>query len=335
MILPDYDDPEPLLPSSLQHPSLGWGGMALDTDQMFDFPGIVDASTGAGSYPLNTPIIYGNGTMLSDIGEVTEVESNVGGPTRQLSRRSNYSDDNITARLSPSMAAAQKHFIRRTPSANARDNRASIDSARSIPPPHDGTFPDFDDAVSIDDSNFQGDDEESVASFYHDEHTASRNSLAPKSSDMSLNDDRYSTSSISRRAEQILANAKRRLTVRLLLNTCRCSSRTNDHRRLWKAISREREHLAILQFPTAPRPPRYGHPNRLVLECRRMRTRAMRAISAWQQLRNKPPCLKDLRAHLALLVDIASLSRSLAALMRSLALTTAYHNIPSTWRWSH
>ncbi|KAJ3493311.1 hypothetical protein NLG97_g4813 [Lecanicillium saksenae] len=188
----------------------------MDADhQMFDFPDIVDSSA---SYPLNTPIIYGNGTMLSDIGEVTEVESNVGGPTRQLSgrsnpsRRSNYSDDNLGARLSPSMAN-QKHFIRRNPSAGTRDSRASIDSARSLTTPRDGTFPDFDDSVSIDDSNFQGDDEESIASSYHDEHSMSRNSLAPKSSDMSLNDDRYSTSSISRRAEQILANAKRRLTT--------------------------------------------------------------------------------------------------------------------------
>lgn len=215
MILPDYDDPEPL-PPSLQHQSHGWGSMPLDTDQMFDFPDVVDSST---AYPLNTPIIYGNGTMLSDIGEVTEVESNVGGPTRQLSsrsnlsRRGNYDDDNITARLSPPTAGGQKKFVRRAPGANTRDNRTSIDSAHTIPTHHDGTFADFDDSVSIDDSNFQGDDEESVASFYLEEHTIPRDALAPKSSDLSTNEDRYSTSSISRRAEQILANAKRRLTV--------------------------------------------------------------------------------------------------------------------------
>ena len=34
----------------------------------------------AGPITPNTPIIYGNGTMLSDIGEVTEVESLAGGP---------------------------------------------------------------------------------------------------------------------------------------------------------------------------------------------------------------------------------------------------------------
>lgn len=218
MILPDYDYPEPL-PPSLQHQSHGWASMPLDTDHMFDFPDVVDSST---AYPLNTPIIYGNGTMLSDIGEVTEVESNVGGPTRQLSGRSNlsrrgdYDDDNMTARLSPPTAGGQKKFVRRAPGANPRDNRTSIGSAHTNPTHHDGTFADFDDSVSIDDSNFQGDDEESLASFYFEEHTIPRNPLAPKSSDLSTNEDRYSTSSISRRAEEILANAKRRLTVRQL-----------------------------------------------------------------------------------------------------------------------
>lgn len=223
MILPDYDDPEPIhtrLQLQLQHQSFGWGAMPPDSDHMFDFPDVIDSSTST-SYPLNTPIIYGNGTMLSDIGEVTEVESNVGGPSRQLSgrsnpsRRSNYSDDNLAARLgSPSLSA--KQFAHRTVRNNPRDSRASIDSANTIPAHHGGVFADFDDAVSIDDSNFQGDDEESVASSYIDDHGVPRGGamLGPQSSDLSLNDDRYSTSSISRRAEQILANAKRRLTVR-------------------------------------------------------------------------------------------------------------------------
>ncbi|OAA67540.1 hypothetical protein ISF_03716 [Cordyceps fumosorosea ARSEF 2679] len=212
MILPDYDDREPL-PPSLQHhhqQSLGWGGVPLN-DDMFDFADVVDSSSASPAYPLNTPIIYGNGTMLSDIGEVTEVESNVGGPTRQLSarsRRSNHSDDNLAA-------ATHKQLLRRAPGAgaNAKDNRASIDSAHTIPAHHDGAFADFDDTVSVDDSNFQGDDEESVASSFFDGHSRPRNGLASKRSDLSLNQDRYSTSSISRRAEQILANAKRRLTT--------------------------------------------------------------------------------------------------------------------------
>ncbi|TQV99709.1 hypothetical protein IF1G_01924 [Cordyceps javanica] len=215
MILPDYDDRESLQPS-LQYPPLGWDNMAINADDMFDFSEVVDSSP---AYPLNTPIIYGNGTMLSDIGEVTEVESNVGGPTRRLSgrsnrsRHSNYSDDNLAARRSPPTTAAPKMMLRRAPGANANVNRSSIDSTRTIPTHHDGTFADFDDSVSVDDSNFQGDDEESIASSYIDEQLRPRNALAPKSSDLSLNEDRYSTSSISRRAEQILANAKRKLTT--------------------------------------------------------------------------------------------------------------------------
>ncbi|EJP70077.1 hypothetical protein CRV24_007836 [Beauveria bassiana] len=212
MILPDYDESQY---SSLQHPSVGWGSMPLDADLMFDFPEAVDSSA---VYPLNTPIIYGNGTMLSDIGEVTEVESNVGGPTRQLSarsnrsRRSNHSDDNLTPRTSPPANAARKQTLRRAPDANAQDNRSSIDSVHTISTHHDVAFADFDDTISVGDSNFQGDDEDSVASSYLDEHTLPRDALARKSG-LSLNKDRYSTSSISRRAEQILANAKRRLTT--------------------------------------------------------------------------------------------------------------------------
>lgn len=223
MILPDYDDPEPLQ-GRLQHLSLGWSSIPPDADQMFDFPDVVDSSA---AYPLNTPIIYGNGTMLSDIGEVTEVESNVGGPTRQLSgrsnlsRRSHYSDDNMAARISP-QAAALNQFIRRPPGMNPRDNRASMDSLTATTPTNpNGVFPDFDDAVSVGDSNFQGDDEESVASSYIEEPALPRDALATKSSDMSLNEDRYSTSSISRRAEAILANAKRRLTVRTACDSSR------------------------------------------------------------------------------------------------------------------
>lgn len=218
MILPDYDDSDPTH-GRLQYMSLDWGTIPQDADQMFDFSEAVDSSA---AYPLNTPIIYGNGTMLSDIGEVTEVESNVGGPIRRLSGRSNpsrhssRSDDNLAARMSPP-TMGMKHFARRTMGSTARDSHGSIESAHTIPAQHDNTFADFDDTISVDDSNFQGDDEESVASFFIDDRALPRHDLEPKSSNRSLREDRYSTSSISRRAEEILANAKRKLTVSLQL----------------------------------------------------------------------------------------------------------------------
>ncbi|KAK6851062.1 hypothetical protein PG987_000696 [Apiospora arundinis] len=70
MILPDYD-PGRNLPLMMWKTANGF-----DMNQ-FDL--------GAPAFPAapitpTTPIIYGNGTMLSDIGEVTENESTAGGP---------------------------------------------------------------------------------------------------------------------------------------------------------------------------------------------------------------------------------------------------------------
>lgn len=216
MILPDYDDSEsldddhhPLSPPSMwQHDAQGAAN---------DFGSF--SQVGYGSAPLGptTPIIYGNGTMLSDIGEVTEVESTVGTQSRQgMSRLSAMGGDDTPLRSSPT--GGRRLLKKRSVQHAARERRLSSDSTSTI----DGndraaaTFDDFDDAVSVDDSNFQGDDEESMASSYVDDVAALSPRLAARASaqGLNLNEDRFSTSSISKRAEQILANAKRRLTVR-------------------------------------------------------------------------------------------------------------------------
>ncbi|GJN77819.1 hypothetical protein PLIIFM63780_001312 [Purpureocillium lilacinum] len=215
MILPDYDDSEsldddhhPLSPPSMwQHDAQGAAN---------DFGSF--SQVGYGSAPLGptTPIIYGNGTMLSDIGEVTEVESTVGTQSRQgMSRLSAMGGDDTPLRSSPT--GGRRLLKKRSVQHAARERRLSSDSTSTI----DGndraaaTFDDFDDAVSVDDSNFQGDDEESMASSYVDDAAALSPRLAARASaqGLNLNEDRFSTSSISKRAEQILANAKRRLTT--------------------------------------------------------------------------------------------------------------------------
>jgi hypothetical protein len=210
MILPDNDYDLASSPDRSQSPLIMWKN-AHAADMQFHLP--TQNGFPAGPITPTTPIIYGNGTMLSDIGEVTEVESTVGRRSRPTSRRlSNDSDHDAGFRSSPTMGyEAMGH--RRSKASN-HERRASIESTSTIRTQDQaGLFADFDDSVSVDDSNFQGDDEESVAESYTEDTSVRDTQLISKSTASGLNDTRYSTNSISRRAEQILANAKRRLTV--------------------------------------------------------------------------------------------------------------------------
>ncbi|KAJ4295673.1 hypothetical protein N0V88_004375 [Collariella sp. IMI 366227] len=195
MILPDYDrsdSPDPDLGLAHNHPQLMmWNNAhvatsAADIHQMFVATGMIGNSGpprayGGSSAPVTptTPIIYGNGTMLSDIGEVTEVEKLEG-------------------------AGGVK-----------RERRASLESVSTVTTvDNPALFADFDDAVSVGDSVFQGDDEESMASSY----VPGTEAVEPARLGVARaeNLDRlstYSTTSLSRRAEEILANAKKRLTT--------------------------------------------------------------------------------------------------------------------------
>lgn len=221
MILPE--DEHASSPDRSQSPLFMWkGGPVTINDMQYHMPLHSSFNNGAPTAPT-TPIIYGNGTMLSDIGEVTEVESNVGGRAR--SRLSSpappfYNSTNDAALgSSPTMGAyggsattGKKTIIKVRSKTAMRQRSDSIDSSSTItsrdrPAP----FADFDDTVSVDDSVFQGDDEESMAESYVDDASVR---LRPRDSGSGLDDEnRYSTSSIGRRAELILANAKRRLTV--------------------------------------------------------------------------------------------------------------------------
>ncbi|KAI0545770.1 hypothetical protein F4679DRAFT_453321 [Xylaria curta] len=201
--LPDYDDGTDSL-DRLQSPLLAWKN-AHTTDMGFDLS--PEAFT-AGPITPTTPIIYGNGTMLSDIGEVTEVESTCG-PTRSRSGSTRSEIAMVTSTALPYEAIKQR--IKQARMAHQR--QMSVDSNSTVTA-HEtaGLFVDFDDTVSVDDSNFQGDDEDSVAESYVDDASALEN--IPSARELSLDPDeaRYSTP-LSRRAEQILANAKRRLTT--------------------------------------------------------------------------------------------------------------------------
>ncbi|KAE8441847.1 hypothetical protein EG329_004248 [Mollisiaceae sp. DMI_Dod_QoI] len=159
-----------------------------------------------------TPIIYGNGTMLSDIGEVTEAESTPGrklpGPAE---RRMLKQQQNQPLRSSPTIG--YDAVMKRTRT-GSHQRKVSIESTSTVTSEaqHAELFKDFDDVASVDDSVFQGDDEESVADSYTEEVIASETKrLNQPDSNLSKDEDRSSSAALSRRAEQILLNAKKRL----------------------------------------------------------------------------------------------------------------------------
>lgn len=202
MILPDYDSPD----EHAQLPLSSWDNIRSN-ELVFPASAFI-----AGPVLPSTPIIYGNGTMLSDIGEVTEVESVVGGPRRVSSHMSNLSD-HIPLKSSPTMGGTR---IKRRSQILSHGRRASIESNSTVTTlDQNGHFADFDDVGSVEDVNFQGDDEESMASEYVEgtpaQEPETRSGMRP------VNEDRFSTNSLSEKAEQILANAKQRLTASSLL----------------------------------------------------------------------------------------------------------------------
>ncbi|KAM0564407.1 hypothetical protein ACHAPJ_000620 [Fusarium lateritium] len=208
MILPDYDC-DVSLDDRSQSPITMWNN-GRTTDMRFHLPS--QNQFIAGPITPSTPIIYGNGTMLSDIGEVTEVESVAGrGGRRDSAHLSVYSIEEQVLGSSPTMGASR---IKSRTQILQHARKSSLDSNSTITSQdRRAPFADFDDSVSVDDSNFQGDDEESMASSYV-EGTATqepRTVRIPRTQDVA--EQRYSTSSLSDRAEQILANAKQRLTT--------------------------------------------------------------------------------------------------------------------------
>jgi hypothetical protein len=213
MILPygDYDS----TPSPPQHAfrttSAGdeWKGSRLEDLQFSIGPAHI------GPLTPTTPIIYGNGTMLSDIGEVTEAESTPGrklpGPAE---RRLLKQAQGLPLRSSPTMGYHSRTVTKRAKSCT-HERKVSVESTSTVTSEGQTAelFRDFDDGVSVDDSNFQGDDEESVADSTSEEIIAMETQRL-RESKIGGDDDPNSSAALSRRAEQILLNAKKRLNVR-------------------------------------------------------------------------------------------------------------------------
>ena len=160
--------------------------------------------------------------MLSDIGEVTEAESTPGrklpGPAeRRLLKQAQGA-------LRSNSAAGNGAAKRVRPAVHGR--KVSQESASTVTeePHNTEIFNDFDDSVSVDDSNFQGDDEGSIADSYSEEVVAMEiERLSKLEHSLGKDDDPNSSAALSRRAEQILLNAKKRLNVRIGF-PCVCDS---------------------------------------------------------------------------------------------------------------
>lgn len=242
MILPE--DERPVSPGiNLDDSTMGFsttvwdsshavGGAGTDRMKQFNFYGSTLDQLGP-DFPYGptapitptTPIIYGNGTMLSDIGEVTEVESTPGKPSPESIRKRCRQDSltsarNIDAALRSSPTMGMETMKNRKAMAAKRERRLSNESIKSTSTittkEKRDVFADFDDSVSVEDSVFQGDDEESVAESYLDSAPDIEIRTARLAVPLNDNSDRLSISSstsIGRRAEEILATAKEKLTV--------------------------------------------------------------------------------------------------------------------------
>lgn len=255
MILPygEYD-PTPSPPRGGKYLSESAGGDWDDTRQTDMHFSIGPPHAHMGLMTPTTPIIYGNGTMLSDIGEVTEAESTTGrsklpGPAErrllkqqqqlQQQQQQQASGSNTPLGSSPTIGYAA---VMKRAKTGTHQRKISIESTSTVRSEGQAAelFKDFDDGVSVDDSVFQGDDEESVADSYSEQVIASETQrLATRDHSVGQEDDRNSSAALSRRAEQILLNAKKRLnvgfnsTVYLDMLTIAC--------RTWKVISLARE----------------------------------------------------------------------------------------------
>lgn len=162
-----------------------------------------------------TPIIYGNGTMLSDIGEVTEAESTPKlrhAKPVDLRQARNLDSQNQGSALHSSPTMGYNAVMKRSKT-GTHERKVSVESTSTVTsePQAAEMFHDFDDGISVDDSNFQGDDEESVADGPYGEDGGSLKPLSGKGD--RKEEDRHSSAALSRRAEMILANAKKRLDV--------------------------------------------------------------------------------------------------------------------------
>ncbi|KFY05673.1 hypothetical protein V492_08370 [Pseudogymnoascus sp. VKM F-4246] len=210
MILPygDYDS----TPSPPR--SAAWNGRPQDMDFAKSLAYGDNSHVAVPMTPI-TPIIYGNGTMLSDIGEVTEAESTPGVGVRRMRDRIAKGDDS-PVKSSPTMGYQSTVKRSKVP---AHQRSASMESTSTITTESQAAepFEDFDDTVSVGESAFQGDDEESVVGENYGQAMVAQVKTMYRKEGRTVDarrekeEEEISSAALSKRAEMILSNAKKRL----------------------------------------------------------------------------------------------------------------------------
>lgn len=215
MILPDYDYNQSSSPDAEVLPPTMWKNN-------------LTSNFVAGPATPTTPIIYGNGTMLSDIGEVTEVESTIENPSIETTGSISIESTENLGRLKFSSSYTGGTT---TNLESVKSDRLTSETSPAMTNERNAISVNFHDSISSEDSNFQGDDEESLTSSYHskvDTILEDTETYNIQSNSRVVSEIKFSTTSLGKRAEEILANAKQRLNVRtavslafLLLTFCR------------------------------------------------------------------------------------------------------------------
>ncbi len=176
-----------------------------------------------------TPIIYGNGTMLSDIGEVTEAESTVPGIGARRMQSRLAKGGGTPYGSSPTVP--HQSLMKKKKAMAQHKRSVSAESGSTVmteePTTNNMNFKDFDDTVSVDESAFAGDDEESIADYaFSEPMVAETRTLYGKRASRMIDmqkekqEEELSSAALSRRAELILSNAKKRLDVSTWADSC-------------------------------------------------------------------------------------------------------------------
>lgn len=196
--------------------------------------------------------------MLSDIGEVTEAETTpkkLPGPAerRMLKQREVLlkQQQALTSLQSPT-TTAHNSFAKHS-KISAHERRISTDSVSTLASKEndEGLFDSFDDddGASVDDSNYA--DEESLAESYVAESYSEELAAIEARRYSGISDgEGNSSAALSRRAEEILLNAKKRLNVRISVHDG--SSMLTAVCRTWRGICRELEALLSLHPRECP-----------------------------------------------------------------------------------
>lgn len=212
-VSPTLTNPDMILPYSDEETSVStssWksnrNGFGYDTNDN-------NFSPAASLITPRTPIFYGTGTILSDIGEVTEAEGTPIGQKnetveKRITRHPQYhspirSSPKNTHEAFRERAKTESH--RRHMSNQSMSTVATDETCAHI-------FKHIEEDSTFDDISFQGDDEESALDTDSDDTTSSEVHRPWKECiKFDMND--QSSSALSRRAERILLNAKRRLNA--------------------------------------------------------------------------------------------------------------------------